>query len=121
MERCFNVVANQMSARWNNAFVSVSACNIGLSCARRVPDVRPSAARVGAAWYRGRKRGTTWHRVARAANRNEHDVALRATRCCRLWEPARGAPSDVCLVWFISYEVYCKLVSASCEKNVRVR
>ena len=55
-------------------------CNIRHSCARRVPDVRPCAARVGAAWYRVQKRGTTWHRVGRAANWDEHDVALRATR-----------------------------------------
>ena len=44
------------------------------------PDVRPCAVRVGAARYRVRKRDMTWHHVGRAANRNEHDVALRATR-----------------------------------------
>ena len=92
----------------------------GYSSARRVLDVRPCAARVGAAWYRGQKRGTTWHRVGRAADWNDHDVALRATRPCYSWEPVCGASSDVCLVWFVGYEVYGKLVSARCETHARV-
>ena len=66
----------------NKAFVSVRVCSIQNSCARRVPDVRPCAAR---AWC---------HRVGREANWNEHDVALRATRPCYLWEPVCGASSD---------------------------
>ena len=37
----------------------------------------------------------TWHRVGRAGNWNEHDVALRGTRPCSSWEPVCVASSDV--------------------------
>ena len=86
-ERCFIGVADRIG---NNASVSVRACNIRYSCARRVPDVRPCAARVGAAWYRVQKRGTTWHRVGRAANWSmtsrfvQHDPVTYGNQCAVL-------------------------------------
>ena len=118
MEWCFIDVAKRMGTHCvNNAFVSVRACNIWYSCARRVPDVRPCAARVGAAWYRVQQRGTTWHRVGRAI---EHDVALRATRPCYLWEPVCGASSDVS-VWYGLLVMRCIVNwSVRVAKNTRV-
>ena len=113
----------------NNAFVSVRAsragistarmrafgptfrrktrlCNIRYSCARRVPDVRLCAARVGAAWCRVERHGMTWHRIGRTVNWDERDVALRGTRPCRSRETAGGAVFDAC-AWYGSLVMKC--------------
>ena len=59
--------------------------------------------------------------VARQSGRSmtsrfvQHDPVAYGNQCAVL------RLTCVCLVWFIGHEVYCKLVSARCEKHARVR